>query len=75
MRSSSTKLLPDPAGPLPPTVTGKAVPCTDTTGAHCGRCFAISRQFFLGASWSLNWPSGANLLAHLQLKCILYVPL
>jgi len=28
-----------------------------------------------GASWSLNWPSGANLLAHLQLKCILYVPL
>jgi len=28
-----------------------------------------------GAIWSLNWPSGANLLAHLQLKCILYVPL
>ena len=28
-----------------------------------------------GAGWSLNWPSGANLLAHLQLKCILYVPL
>jgi len=28
-----------------------------------------------GASWSLNWPSGANFLAHLQLKCILYVPL
>ena len=28
-----------------------------------------------GASWSLNWPSGANLLAHMQLKCILYVPL
>ena len=28
-----------------------------------------------GASWSLNWPSGANLLAHLQLKCIFYVPL
>jgi len=28
-----------------------------------------------GASWSLNWPSVANLLAHLQLKCILYVPL
>ena len=28
-----------------------------------------------GASWSLNWPSGADLLAHLQLKCILYVPL
>ena len=28
-----------------------------------------------GASWSLNWPSGANSLAHLQLKCILYVPL
>jgi len=28
-----------------------------------------------GASWSLHWPSGANLLAHLQLKCILYVPL
>ena len=27
-----------------------------------------------GASWSLNWPSGANSLAHLQLKCILYVP-
>jgi len=26
-------------------------------------------------SWSLNWPSGANLLAHMQLKCILYVPL
>ena len=24
-----------------------------------------------GASWSLNWPSGANLLAHMQLKCIL----
>ena len=24
-----------------------------------------------GASWSLNWPSGANLLAHLELKCIL----
>ena len=21
-----------------------------------------------GASWSLNWPSGANSLAHLQLK-------
>ena len=28
-----------------------------------------------GASWSPNWPSGANLLAHLQLKCILYVSL
>jgi hypothetical protein len=28
-----------------------------------------------GASWSLNWPSGANLLAHLQLECIPYVPL
>jgi len=28
-----------------------------------------------GASWSLNWPSGANLLAHVQLKCVLYVPL
>ena len=28
-----------------------------------------------GASWSLHWPSGANLLAHMQLKCILYVPL
>ena len=28
-----------------------------------------------GASWSLNWPSGANLLAHIQLKCIPYVPL
>ena len=28
-----------------------------------------------GASWSLLWPSGANLLAHLQLKCNLYVPL
>jgi hypothetical protein len=28
-----------------------------------------------GASWSLYWPSGANSLAHLQLKCILYVPL
>jgi len=28
-----------------------------------------------GASWSLNWPSGANWLAHVQLKCILYVPL
>jgi len=28
-----------------------------------------------GVSWSLNWPSGANSLAHLQLKCILYVPL
>ena len=28
-----------------------------------------------GASWSLNWPSGANLQAHFQLKCILYVPL
>jgi len=28
-----------------------------------------------GASWSLNWPSGANLLVHLLLKCILYVPL
>ena len=26
-------------------------------------------------SWRLNWPSGANLLAHMQLKCILYVPL
>jgi len=25
------------------------------------------------ASWT--WPSGANSLAHLQLKCILYVPL
>ena len=25
------------------------------------------------ASWSLNWPSGANLLAHMQLKCILNV--
>jgi hypothetical protein len=23
----------------------------------------------------LNWPSGANLLAHMQLRCILYVPL
>ena len=28
-----------------------------------------------GASRSLNWPSGANSLAHLQLKCIIYVPL
>ena len=28
-----------------------------------------------GASWSLNWSSGANLLAHMQLKCILNVPL
>ena len=28
-----------------------------------------------GATWSLNWPSGANSLAHLQLKCIPYVPL
>ena len=28
-----------------------------------------------GASWRLNWPSGANLLAHVQLKCILYAPL
>ena len=28
-----------------------------------------------GASWSLDWPSGANLLAHMQLKCIIYVPL
>jgi hypothetical protein len=28
-----------------------------------------------GASWSLNWPSGADLLAHVQLKCVLYVPL
>ena len=28
-----------------------------------------------GASWSLNWPSGANLLAHMQLKCIPYVRL
>jgi len=27
------------------------------------------------ASWSLNWPSGANLLAHKQHKRILYVPL
>jgi len=26
-----------------------------------------------GASWSLNWPSGAHFLAHVQLKCILYV--
>jgi hypothetical protein len=36
-----------------------------------------SRRLVLskGASWSLNWPSGANLLAHVQLKCILYVPL
>jgi hypothetical protein len=25
--------------------------------------------------FNLNWPSGASLLAHLQLKCILYVPL
>ena len=23
-----------------------------------------------GASWSLHWPSGANSLAHMQLKCI-----
>jgi len=28
-----------------------------------------------GASWSLNWPSGANLLARMQVKCIVYVPL
>ena len=28
-----------------------------------------------GASWSLHWASGANLLAHVQLKCILHVPL
>jgi hypothetical protein len=28
-----------------------------------------------GANWSLDWPSGANLLAHVQLKCILHVPL
>ena len=28
-----------------------------------------------GASWSLNWPSEANLLAHMELKYILYVPL
>jgi len=27
------------------------------------------------ASWSLNWPSGANLLAHKQHKYILCVPL
>jgi hypothetical protein len=29
----------------------------------------------LSARWSLNWPSGAgaNLLAHVQLKCIPYV--
>ena len=24
------------------------------------------------ASWSLNWPSGANSLAHTQLKCIYF---
>ena len=28
-----------------------------------------------GASWSHNWPSGANSLAHVQLGCILYAPL
>ena len=28
-----------------------------------------------GASWSPHWPSGANLLAHMQLKCILNMPL
>jgi len=28
-----------------------------------------------GASWSLHWPTGANLLVHMQLKCILHVPL
>ena len=28
-----------------------------------------------GASWSLHWPSGVNLLVHLLLKCILNVPL
>jgi len=27
------------------------------------------------ASWGLNWPSGANLLAHVQLKCIRYAVL
>ena len=27
------------------------------------------------ASWSLNWPSGTNLLAHEQYMCILFVPL
>jgi len=27
------------------------------------------------ARWSLIWPSGANLLAHKQHKCILFVPL
>ena len=35
-------------------------------------CRLVRRK---GASWSRNWPSGANSLAHLQLKCILYVPL
>jgi hypothetical protein len=28
-----------------------------------------------GASWSLSWPSGVNLLARMQLKYILYKPL
>jgi hypothetical protein len=27
------------------------------------------------ASWGLNWPSGANLLAHMQLKWIPLMPL
>ena len=43
----------------------------------CKYYIAMSRRLVRrkGASWSLIWPSGANSLAHLQLKCILYVPL
>ena len=33
-------------------------------------CRLVRRK---GAGWSLNWPSGANLQARMQLKCILFV--
>ena len=67
------------------TAPSHVAPCTQQVAKDSGVFYKLnickdkSKQERLvrrkGASWSLNWPSGANSLAHLQLKYILYVPL
>ena len=50
--------------------------CTVVTEAHKECTYAAQSRRFVrrkDASWSLNWPSGANLLAHKQHKSFGFV--
>ena len=49
--------------------------CVERRGLSRRQLDGISSVRRKDASWSLNWPSGANLLAHKQHKYILCVPL